>query len=386
MQVHLVELELKPIVGLPALLRMSPGELIDFIVKTHSGSDLAAICMQMFYVLMALSQDEFALDMQAGALAIQRTYRIAGPISPKVRLLAFMGPGNMLCNTPLDFIVEHNSIQLDLLYLLPNEGLPTQVPEHDIAFVAIGESEMNSILLAELEAICESWPRPILNRPAKVRHCARDICYSKLKDIPDLVMPQTRRINRHARPDFNFPFTIRPTDTHGGNGLARIDGKDDLQVYYENFPSHAYYIAEYIDYRSDDGYFRKLRFVIIDGDPYICHLAISSNWIVHYLSAGMDEDANKRAEEQVAMETFEEDFAVRFKPQIASIAKMLALDYVTVDCAQLKDGRLLVFEVDTRGLVHAADAVDIYPYKPAIMQKAFDAFESMLTKHLGRLP
>jgi hypothetical protein len=51
---------------------------------------------------------------------------------------------------------------------------------------------------------------------------------------------------------------------------------------------------------------------------------------------------------------------------------------VTLDCSIGRDGRLLVFEADSRGLVHAADPVDVFPYKPAVMQKAFTAFRRMV--------
>ena len=384
---HLVkpgQLDLRPILGLPALLQMNTGELNAFIAQTHCDSDVAHLCMQMFYVLMALGQDDFALDMQAKALVLGRTYRIAGSRFPRIRLLALMGPGNMLDNTPLDFVVEHSSIQLDLLYLFPNGDFPALIPEHDIAIVAVGESEKNAPLLASIEAMTERWPRKILNPAANVRHCARVSCYHLLKDIPQLVFPKTRRTARHEQPALTYPMTIRPVDTHGGNGLMRLDNPDALQAYFEQFPAETYYTAEYIDYQSKDGYFRKIRLVLIDGNPYICHLAISDSWIVHYLSADMAVSVEKRAEEAFLMSTFEADFAVRFEKQISAMVRLLGLDYVTIDCAELADGRLLVFEVDTRGLIHAADPIDVYPYKPAILQKAFDAFEGMLASRIER--
>ncbi len=49
-----------------------------------------------------------------------------------------------------------------------------------------------------------------------------------------------------------------------------------------------------------------------------------------------------------------------------------------IDCAESRDGRLLVFEVDSRGLVHAADPLATYPYTAAVMRYAFDALETML--------
>jgi hypothetical protein len=51
---------------------------------------------------------------------------------------------------------------------------------------------------------------------------------------------------------------------------------------------------------------------------------------------------------------------------------------VVIDCAEDRDGQLLLFEADTRGWIHASDPIELFPYKPRIMQKAFDAFVAML--------
>jgi hypothetical protein len=84
------------------------------------------------------------------------------------------------------------------------------------------------------------------------------------------------------------------------------------------------------------------------------------------------------------MEGFEQDFALRYREPLKAIARALQLDYVTIDCAEGPDGQLLVFEADCRGIIHAADPVHIYPYKPAVMQKAFDAFAALLFRRAGQ--
>ncbi|MDR3631037.1 MAG: hypothetical protein P4L42_11955, partial [Desulfocapsaceae bacterium] len=54
------------------------------------------------------------------------------------------------------------------------------------------------------------------------------------------------------------------------------------------------------------------------------------------------------------------------------------LDYLVIDCAETRDGQLLVFELDTGAVVHAMDPVDIFPYKVPQMRKVFSAFSDML--------
>ena len=382
-RIRLVPCDLLPILGLLSIVRLPAKAIPGLIVKTHADPDPATLCMQMFYVLQALDQHEFALEMQARALQQRCLYRIAGPAAPTIRLLALMAPGDMTDNTPYEFLLEHSDIRLDLLYLLPDQALPDTVPDHDVALMAIGESDKNQPLLARLAPWLAHWPRPVLNPPQRVMRCQRDTAYQLLNDIPGLFMPMTRRLAPAPIRQAQFPLTIRPVDTHGGNGLEKLDSTDELDDYFDRYPNAPYYVADYVDYRADDGLFHKARIVLIDRQPYICHLAISEHWMVHYRSAEMASSAPKRAQEAAMMQNFGETFAVRHRAALAAIAERLGLDYVVLDCSELPDGRLLLFEADSRGWIHATDPVDVFPYKPAVMQKAFDAFRALLAQTAG---
>jgi hypothetical protein len=55
-----------------------------------------------------------------------------------------------------------------------------------------------------------------------------------------------------------------------------------------------------------------------------------------------------------------------------------------VDCAETRDGALLVFEADNTAVVHNMDPPDLFPYKPPQMQKIFAAFVAMLERRVAR--
>jgi glutathione synthase/RimK-type ligase-like ATP-grasp enzyme len=223
-----------------------------------------------------------------------------------------------------------------------------------------------------------------LNPARAVMNCARDSAYQLLHDIPGLVMARTQRLTREQTRSPRFPLTIRPVDTQAGTGLEKIASLGELDAYFERYLGTDYFVADYVDYQDDDGLFRKLRIVLIAGEPFICHVAISDHWMVHYLSAGMELSAAKRAEEAALMENFDQDFGSRHGAALREIARRLGLDYVVLDCAQTRDGRLLLFEVDSRAWVHSTDDVALFPYKPAVMQKAYDAFRTMLWQRMAR--
>ena len=78
------------------------------------------------------------------------------------------------------------------------------------------------------------------------------------------------------------------------------------------------------------------------------------------------------------MATFDEDFARRHRNALAAIPKQIQLDYLGLDCAESKDGELVIFEAASAMLAHAMDNAEFFPYKEAQMRKVFAAFRNML--------
>jgi len=189
-------------------------------------------------------------------------------------------------------------------------------------------------------------------------------------------------------PEGVYPILVRPVGSHGGKNLAKVDDAAALEAYLrprvDSVPEC--FISPFVDYRGPDGLFRKYRIVFFQGRPQLCHLALSTNWMIHYLSAGMSDDATKRAEEARAMETFEDDFAQRHREALAAVAARLGLDYVVVDCGETPDGRLLVFEADIAMVIHSMDSPTLFPYKHVQMAKVFTAFRAMIEDASSRPP
>jgi glutathione synthase/RimK-type ligase-like ATP-grasp enzyme len=390
-------METEPISSMATLARTPVAGLPAMIAQMFEKPSNANLFMSQFQLFSLIGNQDFALEMQRSALKISTIYRIAGTDKPAIRLLALMGAGIQNTNTPLDYLIENSDIQLDLLYIVPDVPLPEPLPEHDVAIIAPGESDQSRPILERIAEITERWPRPLLNRPEHILRCSRDAIYQQLKDIPGLLIPPTLRIERAdllqvARSDRTakelfggtYPITLRPLVSHGGHGLARIENTAELATYLEAFDDKAFFVSFYIDYQSSDGFFRKARIALIDGTPYICHLAIGDHWIVHYGTAGMTDSASKRDIEARVMRDFDSDFAQRHRAALKLIAQTLKLDYVVLDCAETADGNLLLFEADNRSWVHATDPADIFPYKQAAMNKVFSAFRAMLFKASGK--
>jgi glutathione synthase/RimK-type ligase-like ATP-grasp enzyme len=177
-----------------------------------------------------------------------------------------------------------------------------------------------------------------------------------------------------------YPCLIRPLSSHAGSGLARVENPADLAKYLHRSFERRFFLTEFEDYASPDELYRKYRVAFIDWQPFLCHMAISRHWMVHYLNAGMAESAEKRAEEARAMAEFDEGFARRHAAAFDALHERLGLDYYSIDCAETQDGRLLVFEADSAAIVHMMDPPDLFPYKHIQMRRVFAAFEALLRR------
>jgi hypothetical protein len=336
------------------------------------------------------------LSLQDEALEASQVYRVGCAPEGALRLLALVSPGDLMTNTPLDFLTNHLNVRLDLLYVMPDRPLAAAIPDHDVAFFAVGEA--NPPEQERLRRLYARWPRPVLNDPAFLPAMERDTLSHSLSGIPGLCSCEAVAVVRPALeahllygasiegydPSRElYPCLIRPLASHAGAGLARLENPADLARYLQSSFGQRFFLTPFEDYSSADGLFRKSRVAFIDRQPFLCHMAVSERWMVHYLNAGMTESAAKRAEEAHAMDTFEHGFARRHAVAFEALHERLAFDYYSIDCAETKDGRLLVFEADTAAIVHLMDPPDVFPYKQAPIRRVFAAFEEMLRRRAG---
>ncbi len=358
----------------------------------------AAAWLDLGMLLELSMYKEEGLACQEKALALRRIFRIPAPVGvPGLRLLMFVGPGDIMANVPAQFLLVGSDVTLDLAFIQEGQPLP-ELPGHDLAIVGIGESDANRPLLEQLQRDLAGHPVPVLLEPRKVQALTRDRLWRLLEGLPGLYTPPTvrtsmkdlrdlvegRRALGDLLPGGAFPVLVRPMDSHGGKGLARIASLEELAGYIHHTKSETFFLSPFLDYRGPDGLHRKMRIAFIDGRAYACHMAMAEHWMLHYLNAGMDSDPSKREEEARHFATFDTDFAIQHATALEGLCARAGLEYFAIDCAETRDGKLLIFEADTAMIVHDMDPPALYPYKGPQMRRVFQAFRAMLGRHAGR--
>jgi glutathione synthase/RimK-type ligase-like ATP-grasp enzyme len=231
----------------------------------------------------------------------------------------------------------------------------------------------------------------VLNRPENIPNTQRDTACQILQDISGVLIPTTYRTTREQLAsitetasalsliahDLDFPLIVRPLDSHAGRDLERVGDCAALQRYLDQVTSTEFFIAPFIDYSGADGLFRKFRIALVGGKPFAVHMAVSAHWMIHYVNAGMYEDAEKRQEEAQFMTNFDA-FITRHEQALSMIAERMGLDYVCFDGAETQAGELLIFEIDHVMVVHAMDPVELFPYKQEPIRQIQTAFRQLL--------
>lgn len=364
------------------------------LVQANQDQDNAILWMNLATVFLCLKMRDMGLAIQEQALSLQRLFvRPANCKPPKFRLLMIMTPGDLSENTPIDCLLENSAVELLYYYATVAQPLPAPLPAHDAVMIGLSDSHTNRALLLAVQASLLDHAKPVINPPHLLPNVNRDQLSELLQGIAGLDIPRTHRLSRsqvmtdlrlprmvdstakHALPD--LPLIIRPVGSQAGNNLARIQSSRALADYLSRVDSSQFFVSRFVDYSSADGQFRKYRIAMLRGQPFICHMAISSDWMVHYVNAGMYESAEKRAEEGLFMQYFS-DFATRHQAALSAIYARLQLDYLCIDCAETRDGALLIFEIDHIMAVHAMDSASLFPFKAAEIAKLQHAFEHYL--------
>jgi hypothetical protein len=367
------------------------GKLLDGTATAGEGLDLALIAQLLGDKKAGLA----ILHEVLGSHQLYRTRRHAAEAGLKV--LALAAETDLGSNTPIEFLLEGSAVELTTLYLLPDVELPDPLPEHDVAILIASDSEDCREALRKIEAVSARWPRPLLNPPKLIEKLDRDKLHRLLDGIDGLEIPATFAVGRERllqatqsvdaldgiMPGLAFPIIIRPRGSHAGVGLAKLDDGQAIARYLAERQEDKFFVSRFVDYSGEDGQFRKYRIAFVDGQAYACHMAIAERWDIWYLNAHMSASASKRLEEETFMCTFDVGFGRRHRSALEALAYRIGLEYFTIDCAETKQGSLLIFEADNTAVVHNMDPPSVFPYKGPQMRKVFEAFVAMLTRRVG---
>ncbi len=263
--------------------------------------------------------------------------------------------------------------------------LDITIASDTLLFNSICSAEWSQKSLGILSQIVSQYRLPVINHPDIVKTLSRDVVAKKLSPIPTLIVPKAVRIHPKGIADIaaaithnvlHYPLLFRPDIEHGGTNLIRLSAPEDLSQL-ERFPcdgQHGYYLTEFHDYVSQDGNYRKMRFVIVGDRVIPRHLVVAPQWNVGY------DSRNQMMSHTPALIEEEKQFIKKLSEQqlqqCLEIKNTLELDYFGIDCHIAPDGRMLLFEATPCILVGPDTS---YPYLDAVLPDIRDALLRLIS-------
>ena len=341
--------------------------------------------LAIYEVAQILRQPQLALDHQRQAIALAPIHSTPASEAEDYALLVPCVPGPFTANTPVDLLFDTRRVTLHRWYVDPAAPVPP-LPRHDAVFGAAGESTDAAPALRLLAGLFADATVPVFNDPAEIARLGRVTFAATFARAAHARVARTERMTRerYASDGYALPHIARPVDSHGGHGLERIASDADRAAFLAASDAAAFYVSDYVDYASADGWFRKYRILFVDGEPWPFHLAISRNWMVHYYNAAMAEHQWMRDEEHRFMADIGSVFRGELADALRETARLLPLDYVGIDCGIDRDGRLVLFEADNALIVHLLDDPAVYGYKHEYVPRILHAIDAMVRRRLRR--
>jgi len=282
-------------------------------------------------------------------------------------------------NTPFEYLLPPaTTTRIKWIMDYASEAQIAGLPDYDLVFNAIGDHDVSARSQSIMRRFLETCTKPVLNLPDVIARTTREQMPQLLWDIDGLVVPHVERVDAaHIRDvEISVPYLLRPVGSHGGHGLQLIDGVGHSGE--KAMQDVDCYVTAFHDFRSDDGYYRKYRVIFIDRQPYPYHLAIASQWLVHYVNADMLAYAWKRQEEEHFLREPEAVLGRCAMQALCDIGKRINLDFCGIDFSLLPDGRVLLFEANATMLVHLEEFHPELQFRNRYVQQILDAFTAML--------
>lgn len=358
-------------------LRLDPRQ-----IQAHQG---------LSYVLADLGDEQGAIFHRQKGFAAQPIFTMPyyGDRAPVSVVLLMSAVGG---NTPTRWLLDDRVFQVHTVmveFWQPTMGLPS----HQIVFNAVSDADLTMHALHAAKSLLDFTNVPVINPPKAIEKTGRVSTLGNFKDIPGILVPNVKRVSKaqitgvHQQNDelameWEYPILLRAPGYHTGRHFIRVDHGSDLARAAAQLPRQDVLVMEYIHARGKDGQFRKYRVMMIDGQLYPLHMAISRDWKVHYFTSEMAENASFRREEEEFLYHMPDVIGSRAMESLAIIQNQLGLNYAGVDFSLNDQGDLVLFEANATMIVTPPEENPIWDYRRPAVYTIIHAVHGMI---LGKI-
>lgn len=223
-----------------------------------------------------------------------------------------------------------------------------KTPRPDLVVNLISEPIAQRGALDELAAFAAIYPMPIINPAQAIGATARHALSDTVCGFDRVQVPKTTIFNlgqvdiedHVTKHGHSWPLLLRPIGSHGGVGLIKIERGDPLP---DGPNGPFWYLTDFVDYRAQDGLYRKYRAVWTGQRIFRRHMIVSDGWNI---------DGNSRAYMVGKTDLIDEERAFiqsevdELDGLLESLFRQTGLDFGVIDFTRREDDSLVIFELN----------------------------------------
>jgi hypothetical protein len=251
----------------------------------------------------------------------------------------------------------------------------------------VTDPDQNPRALETLQKLLRGYRGRVINRPAAVLRTTRDQVAKRLAGIADLRVPKVIRLRNPKggeassaaqRAGMAYPIIARLAGTHTGKIIGLVGSPGELDAACAGVGQ--FILIEFVDFRSDDGLYRKCRLWSFGRTTIFRHMLVTDTWNVHVSERTrfMLDRPHLIEEEQRLLERPEGAFPRTVQAVFDAVRERLGLDFFGMDFGIDARGQMVLFEANATMSFFPLVAHPRFAYLEKILAPAQDAFRAML--------
>ena len=271
-------------------------------------------------------------------------------------------------------------------HFMRQQGRP-DMARYDCILNLVTDPDQHPQTLETLRRLLRGHRGRVINRPEAVLRTTRDQVAKRLAGIEGLRVPRVVRL-RNPKPGaasaaaeragLAYPVIARVAGTHTGKIIGLVDDTAGLDAACAGRGD--FIVTEFVDFRNDDGLYRKYRLWSFGGKPIFRHMLITDNWNVHVSERNRYMlDRPQLIEEEVRLlERPEGAFPEALHAMFRGVQERMGLEFFGMDFGIDRDGQAILFEANATMSFFPLEPHPCFAYLNRIRPPAEAAFHKML--------
>jgi hypothetical protein len=266
-------------------------------------------------------------------------------------------------------------------------GLRPDLSRFDVVLNLVSDPDQHPKTLDAAGKLLRGYRGRVINRPEAVLRSTRDLVARRLAGIAGLRVPKVVRLRNPkpgaasaaaGRAGLAFPLIVRLAGTHTGRIVGLVEDRQALDAACSG--RGEFILIEFVDFRSDDGLYRKYRLWSFGGATVFRHLAITDGWNIHVTDANSFMfDRPRLIEEEVRlMARTEGDLPDAVHAVFGNVRERLGLDYFGMDFGIDRQGQVVLFEANPTMSFFPLVVHPRFSFRDGLRAPAMAAFWTML--------